>query len=123
MRSEIDPHIRANHDTLVTLLSNIADNAVRYSGPGARVDFSVDTIGDQVVMEIADNGPGLPEEMLTEVFKRFFRHNDTGEGSGLGLSIARALAKLLNGSILLQTRKDHSGLIAIISLPLIERAN
>jgi two-component system OmpR family sensor kinase len=123
MRSEIDPHVRANHDALITLLSNIADNAVRYSVPGARVDFSLHIVGDQVVVEVADNGPGLPEEMLTEVFKRFFRHKDTGEGSGLGLSIARALAERLNGSILLQNRKDRSGLIAIISLPLVERTN
>jgi two-component system OmpR family sensor kinase len=118
MRSDSDPHVCADRDALVTLLSNIADNAVRYSGPGARVELSIYGIGDRVVIEIADNGPGLPEEMLTEVFTRFFRHNDTEEGSGLGLSIARALADRLQGSISLQNRKDRSGLIATISLPL-----
>lgn len=118
MRSEADPHVRADHDTLVTLLSNIADNAVRYSNPGGRVEFSVRASGGQVVIEVADCGPGLPEAMLTEVFKRFFRHNDLEEGSGLGLSIARALADRLNGSISLKNRLDHSGLIAVIRLPL-----
>ena len=117
MPSEGDATVRADRDALVTLLSNIADNAVRYSGSGARVEFSIHSIGDHVVIKVADNGPGLPEEMLTEVFKRFFRHNDTEEGSGLGLSIARALADRLQGSISLQNRKDRSGLIATISLP------
>ena len=122
MRSERDATVRADRDALVTLLSNVADNAVRYSGPGTRVEFSIHTMDDRVVMEVADNGPGLPEEMLTEVFKRFLRHNDTEEGSGLGLSIARALAGRLGGSILLQNRTDGSGLIATISLPLAKTA-
>jgi signal transduction histidine kinase len=117
MRTESDPYVRADRDALVTLLSNITDNAVRYSNPGGRVEFSVQNTGDEVVIEVADSGPGLPEEMLTEVFKRFFRHNDSEEGSGLGLSIASALADRLNGSISLKNRKDRSGLIAIVRLP------
>jgi two-component system OmpR family sensor kinase len=76
------------------------------------------TTGDQVVIEIADNGPGLPEEMLSKVFKRFFRHNEQDEGSGLGLSIAQALADRLNGRVSLKNRNDGSGLIAVIRLPL-----
>jgi two-component system OmpR family sensor kinase len=117
MCGETDPQIRGDRDALVTLLSNIADNAVRYGNPGGRVEFSVSTSADKVVVEVADCGPGLPEDMLNEVFKRFFRHNDQDEGSGLGLSIARALADRLNGSISLTNRTDCSGLIATIRLP------
>src|SRR5258708_6926396 len=122
VRSNTDPHVAADHDALVTLLSNIADNAVRYSNRGGRVEFSAMNSGDEVVIEVADCGPGLPEEMLTEVFKRFFRHNDSDEGSGLGLSIARALADRLNGSSSLKNRPDHSGLIAIVRLPAVGAA-
>jgi two-component system OmpR family sensor kinase len=117
MGGETDPQIRADRDALVTLLSNIADNAVRYGNPCGRVEFSVASAGCEVVIEVADTGPGLPEEMLNEVFKRFFRHDDKHEGSGLGLSIARALADRLNGSISLKNRADRSGLIATIRLP------
>ncbi|MEO8321459.1 MAG: ATP-binding protein [Bradyrhizobium sp.] len=120
MRSGADYRIRADHTALVTLLSNIADNAVRYSNPGGHVEFSLHRNGNEAVIGVADTGPGLPEGMLTEVFKRFFRNSDTDEGSGLGLSIARALADRLNGSISLENRKDGSGLIAIIKLPLAE---
>jgi two-component system OmpR family sensor kinase len=120
MRSGVDYDIRADHTALVTLLSNIADNAVRYSKTGGHVEFALHRNGNEAVIEVADTGPGLPEEMLTEVFKRFLRNNDTDEGSGLGLSIARALADRLNGSISLENRKDGSGLIAIIKLPLAE---
>jgi two-component system OmpR family sensor kinase len=118
MQSETDAQLHGDREALVTLLSNVADNAVRYSNPGGRVDFSVLAAGEKVVIEIADSGPGLPEEMLGEVFKRFFRHNDQDEGSGLGLSIARALADRLGGSISLRNRSDCSGLIAVITLPL-----
>jgi signal transduction histidine kinase len=118
MRSQTDAQVRGDRETVVTLLCNIADNAVRYGNPGGRVDFSVLTVGDQVAIEIADGGPGLPEEMLSEVFKRFVRHNDQDEGSGLGLSIARALADRLNGSIALKNRSVGSGLIAVITLPM-----
>ena len=118
MRSEADACVRADRDALVTLLCNITDNAVRYSNPGERVEFSVKTIEDRVVIEVADNGPGLPEEMLSKVFQRFFRHNEQDEGSGLGLSIAQALADRLNGSVSLKNRGDGSGLIAVIRLPL-----
>ena len=117
MRGEADPQISADRDALVTLLSNIADNAVRYSDCCGRVEFSVSSAGREVIIEVADTGPGLPEDMLNEVFKRFFRHGDKDEGSGLGLSIARALTDRLNGSISLKNRKDGSGLIATITLP------
>jgi two-component system OmpR family sensor kinase len=123
MQSETDTLVRGDHEALVTLLSNIADNAVRYSNPGGQVDFAVLTSGDQVVIEVADGGPGLPEEMLTEVFKRFFRHNCSDEGSGLGLSIASAIADRLNGSISLKNRGDRQGLIAVIRLPLAQAAS
>ena len=116
LQGETNLHIRGDRNALVTLLSNIADNAVRYSAVGGRVEFTVLSIGDDVVVELADTGPGLPEEMLTEVFKRFIRHNETEEGSGLGLSISRALADGLGGTITLQNRKDRSGLIAIVRL-------
>jgi signal transduction histidine kinase len=117
IRDEADLKIRADRDALMTLLTNIADNAVRYSDPCGRVEFSVSISGDHAVIEVADRGPGLPDDMLSEVFKRFFRHDDRNEGSGLGLPIARALADRLHGSVALKNRQDVPGLIATITLP------
>jgi two-component system OmpR family sensor kinase len=117
IRRETNACVRVHHDALITLLSNIADNAICYSNASGRVEFSVITTGDEVVIEVADNGPGLPHEMLAEVFKRFVRLNDEGEGSGLGLPIAKALAERNGGTVSLKNHGDHSGLIAVITLP------
>ena len=101
------------------VLMNLMRNAVEAMASSERRELTVTTarVDTMVEITIADTGPGLPEEMLNEVFKRFFRHDDRDEGSGLGLSIARALADRLNGSISLKNRTDRSGLIATIRLP------
>jgi two-component system OmpR family sensor kinase len=116
MREDTDACIIARPDDVITMLSNVVDNAVRYNRPGGRVELSATSEGDQAVVAVSDNGPGLPEDMLTAVFGRFVRNSDTEEGSGLGLAIAAAIAGRLGGSISLTNRTD-SGLSAVITLP------
>lgn len=105
--------IKANADSLRILFDNLIDNAVRYSPKGGRVDVSVSASGKKASVEISDNGPGIPEHLLLRVFDRFFRASGQEiEGSGIGLSIVRAIAERESAEVVLRNRDDGSGLIA-----------
>lgn len=98
-------------------LSNLLDNAVKYGGK-ARV--RVEDTQDVLRVRIADAGPGIPEDELEQVFEPFFRLEssrcrNTG-GMGLGLSIARNIARAHGGELVLRNRPE-GGLEAIVSLP------
>jgi two-component system OmpR family sensor kinase/two-component system sensor histidine kinase QseC len=98
-----------------TLIDNLLDNAIRYTPEGGTVDVILRSDGDLPVLEVRDTGPGIPEATLPRVFGRFFRAAppDT-EGSGLGLSIAKAAADRNQIGLALRNRTDRSGLCAIL---------
>jgi signal transduction histidine kinase len=87
---------------LYTLLRNAVDNALRYTPEGGRVDLRVIEAGGELVIEVQDSGPGIPPDQLARVFEPFVRlPGSAGEGSGLGLSIIRQIAKRLGGKVTL----------------------
>jgi two-component system OmpR family sensor kinase len=108
--------VLADPDELRTLIGNLADNAVRYTPSGGVVDIAITRTTDQVVLEIRDTGPGIPEQLLQRVFDRFVRASGGGsEGSGLGLSIVKAIAERCSARVSLSNRRDRSGLVARVS--------
>jgi two-component system OmpR family sensor kinase len=103
---------------LRTLLSNLVDNAVRYTPPPGRVDVSVYRDGAQAVLEVSDSGPGIPSEERTRVFDRFYRRAGDGpDGSGLGLAIVKQIVEHHHGEIALQDASDSGGLKVVVRLP------
>jgi two-component system sensor histidine kinase TctE len=78
-------------------LNNLIDNALTYSGPGSEVTLSVRVQAQQVVLEVADNGPGLPPDDVPRVFERFWRASDLPGGCGLGLAIVSEIAQRHRG--------------------------
>jgi len=108
--------ILAKPQALKRCLSNLLHNAVKY---GERAVVHIED-GDELVVRIRDQGPGIPEEALEQVFEPFFRvessrNRDTG-GTGLGLSIARDIAQAHGGSITLRNLSG-CGLEATLTLP------
>ncbi|HEY2658608.1 MAG TPA: HAMP domain-containing sensor histidine kinase [Caulobacteraceae bacterium] len=102
---------------LQRLVGNLIDNAVKYGG-SARVGLHVE--GGEAVIEIADEGPGLPPGEMERVFEPFYRvdpsrNRDSG-GIGLGLSVARSIARAHGGDLALVARE--AGLMAVVRLPL-----
>jgi signal transduction histidine kinase len=100
-------------------LTNLIENAVRY-GEEARI--SVEQSKEQLQIIVADSGPGIPEAERERIFKPFVRgeasrSKDTG-GNGLGLSIARNIARAHGGELTLRNGKGGAGLEAVVSLPL-----
>ena len=93
--------VRCDRDAIVRVLTNLLDNARKYSPIGSKVGVTVDAEGDRVRFAVADEGPGIPEDERAEVFERF-RRLDGGSskpGTGLGLYICRGLVEAHGGTI------------------------
>jgi two-component system, OmpR family, sensor kinase len=104
--------IHASFDTLWLILKNALENALKYTATGGEVTLRLLVIDGDAVIEIVDNGPGIPSSEHKRVFDAFYRMPDTqGEGSGLGLVIAREAATRLGGVVSLHNRHGCSGLI------------
>jgi signal transduction histidine kinase len=85
--------LQGDKAALTALVRNLADNAVRYSPTGARVELHVARRDDAPEMTVDDNGPGIPPQDRERVFDRFYRRGEADEaGTGLGLAIVRSVA-------------------------------
>ena len=110
-----ETRILANPDSIRVLFENLIDNAIRYTPQGGRIDVSVYLSDGRAVVEISDNGPGIPENLLPRIFDRFFRASGQEiEGSGIGLAIVQAIAERQSAEIRLANRKDGKGLMASV---------
>ena len=84
-----DTLLRCQGGDLRSVVDNLIENALRYSPEGGVVDVRVTSVQGRVAIEVADTGPGIPPELLSRVFDRFFRVTGSdARGSGLGLAIA-----------------------------------
>ncbi len=90
---------------LRALLSNLVDNAIRYTPAGGRVDVSVEQDAADAIVAVRDSGPGIPASERTRVFDRFYRASAPGAkdvaGSGLGLAIVKRIAERHDATIAL----------------------
>jgi two-component system, OmpR family, sensor histidine kinase TctE len=107
--------VRGNAVLLGELVANVLDNAIRYSHADASVTLRVRDEGAAVVIEIEDNGPGIPESERPRVFERFYRvTSNEGEGSGLGLAIAAEICRSHHATIELATPAGGAGLLVTL---------
>lgn len=112
-------------------LTNIVGNAVRYAGSNARITLEARCDGDEVLLSVMDDGPGIAPDMLSTVFEKFARGRGTGgdggEGAGLGLAIAKGIVDAHGGSITAESSvagspaTDGHGTRIVIRLPLREK--
>ncbi len=105
-------HIEAN-DAL-TLFRNLLDNAVKYAGTPPRVAIQLTSDEKYQIVRVADNGPGVPQELRKPIFQRFIRGGNELErekpGTGLGLSIVRSLVHRWSGHVhVVESRADYPG--------------
>ncbi|WP_236170619.1 sensor histidine kinase [Pseudomonas pseudonitroreducens] len=115
-----DCEVVVNEFDLQMLIKNLADNAVRYTPPGGKVDLLVQRRGAVIFFQVRDTGPGIPEAERERVFDAFYRIAGSEEiGSGLGLSIVSAIAHRLGARITLDYSdpKSRSGLCVQLELP------
>ncbi|MBE2315329.1 HAMP domain-containing histidine kinase [Solirubrobacter sp. CPCC 204708] len=110
--------IEGVQDELHRLVLNLMENALRHTDPGTAVEASVERQGDQIVLAVEDDGPGIAPELREKVFERFFRaHGDRSGSSGLGLAIVRAVAESHHGSVSLEPPLDGRGARFVVRFP------
>jgi two-component system phosphate regulon sensor histidine kinase PhoR len=98
----------ADRRAVEQVLTNLLDNAAKYTNPGGHIEVRLATARDQVRVEVKDDGIGIPEEDLPRIFERFYRvekarSRDLG-GTGLGLSIVKHLVQAMGGEIFVESR-------------------
>lgn len=107
---------------LKTLVKNLVENAIRYTPAGGQVDLSLQISATQIVLQVADTGPGIPVEERDRVFDPFYRILGSDEiGSGLGLSIVKTIADRLGAVVSLDDHhesKQGKGLLATVTFPI-----
>jgi two-component system OmpR family sensor kinase len=120
--------VRGDREALRTLLSNLVDNALRYTPAKGRVDVAVGAKGDRVALVVRDNGPGIAQAERTRVFDRFYRGQPVAvsgdaaqgasvRGSGLGLAIVKSIAERHGAEIALGEGLDGKGLGVTVRFP------
>jgi len=112
-----DARAWGNRDLLFQMLANIVDNAVKYAPTGGRIRVMMRRRGDATDIVVEDDGPGIPKEARALVFQRFFRLDEsrTTPGSGLGLSLVAAVARL--HGIIVTLEDNEPGLRVVLALP------
>lgn len=78
------------------MIANLLDNALRHTPPGVRIEVAGWSTRDGIALAVSDDGPGVPPEDMSAIFKRFFRSGDLRRtsGTGLGLALVAAIAEL-----------------------------
>jgi two-component system sensor histidine kinase KdpD len=106
-------------------LFNLLDNAAKYSEPGTLIHIRGWQDAATVVLQIIDEGEGIPSSDLTHIFEKFFRVHKSDQvraGTGLGLAIARGFVEAMHGGITAANRTDRTGAVLTIKLPVPAKA-
>jgi signal transduction histidine kinase len=104
-----------NRELVAQVVSNLVDNALKYGGD--EINMGAEDQGAAIRLWVADSGPGIPEDRRADALRKYGRleHSRTSDGSGLGLALVRAVARLHGGDLLLES--NDPGLRAVITLP------
>jgi signal transduction histidine kinase len=125
---ELDAHdegplvVRGDAEELRTVITNLLDNAVKYSPEAVRVSVSVAAPEPQTVwVRVQDRGVGIPKKQLKRIFNRFYRVQARGlkhvKGTGLGLYIVRTIARAHGGRVFAQSEGEGRGSTFTLELP------
>ena len=107
--------IQGNKTAIEILMRNLIDNAIRYTPNQGHVKVTITQSLQHVILNVEDDGPGIPEPLRKRVFERFFRIVGTStNGSGLGLGIVKKIADLHHANLSLRTPKSGKGLLITV---------
>jgi signal transduction histidine kinase len=98
---------------------NILDNAAKYGGSGARILCAIHPVDDAVTVTIRDYGPGIPEDELPLVKKKFYKGSSKARGSGIGLAVCEEIVTMHGGILTIANAQDEDGgCLVTIELPM-----
>jgi two-component system sensor histidine kinase KdpD len=111
------PPVPLDYIEIDEVLSNLIENAVKYTPPGTLIELSVREKAAEVVISVADRGPGIPDAAMIHLFEPFYRVPGTlVRGNGLGLAVARGLVEAHGGRIWAENR-ENGGMTITLTLP------
>ena len=111
--------VNGMEDALKLLVTNLTDNAIRYTPEGGKIRLRVTQVNNRAIIEISDNGPGIAAEERDRIFDRFYRALGTKtQGHGLGLAIVKRIVELHQGEIRVEDGLEDRGTTMRIELPL-----
>jgi signal transduction histidine kinase len=117
------PPVLADEDRAIQILTNLTGNALQYTPEEGRITISAKRLNDDVQISVRDTGIGIPPEHLSHIFDRFYRvdksrSRQSGGGSGIGLTIARALVEAHGGRICVESNGEGQGSTFTFALPI-----
>jgi signal transduction histidine kinase len=115
--------VEGDRTRLKQIIVNLVDNAIKYTPDGGAVEVIVSSKNGTALVEVRDNGPGIPESAMPHIFERFYRvdevHSRDIEGAGLGLAIVQSIVTAHGGTVSVRN-EPKAGCRITVSLP---RAN
>jgi len=114
------PALRANPIRLRQVLDNVVGNAIKYSNANGNVYVSIKPEGEQVILQVTDEGPGIPSSEISHIFDKFYRGTNISnvEGSGLGLAIVKTIVENHQGRIWVESTMGKGSSFFIV-LPIL----
>jgi PAS domain S-box-containing protein len=114
------PPLKANPLRLRQMLDNLIGNAIKYTPPGGRIHISLQTEEDQVILQVRDNGPGIPPADQPHIFEKFYRGENVPDGvpgSGLGLAIVKSIVESHQGRVWVESKLGQGTAIFVVLPP------
>jgi two-component system NtrC family sensor kinase len=110
------PALQANPIRLRQVFDNVVGNAIKYSNKKGEVNISIKAEGDQVILQVTDNGPGIPAKDQAHIFDKFYRgkNMDKQQGSGLGLAIVKSIVDAHGGRIWVESKVGQGSSFFIV---------
>ena len=112
------PEINGDPDLLLLAIHNLLDNAIKFTSPGDTIEIRATDDESGIVIEVADTGPGIPENEIAQIWEELYRGEQARGvgGSGLGLSLVRAIIEKHGGKIAVRSKPDQ-GTVFSVRLP------
>lgn len=108
------PEITCDPKRMRQVFLNILDNAAKHGGEGKRIDASIHYEHQQVVVRIRDYGPGIPEDEISLVKKKFYKGSSKARGSGIGLAVCDEIVEMHGGTLTLENAQGGGTLVTVL---------
>ena len=117
IENDVDiPEIPCDAKRLRQVFLNILDNAAKHGGEGKRIEAEMDYDVDSVIVRIRDFGPGIPEDEIPLVKKKFYKGSSQARGTGIGLAVCDEIVELHGGTLTLENA-EGGGTLVTVRLP------
>ena len=110
------PEISCDPQRLRQVFLNILDNAAKHGGAGKQIEATISYERDHVVIRIRDYGPGIPEDEIPLVKKKFYKGSSSARGTGIGLAVCDEIVQMHDGTLTLENA-EGGGTMVTVSLP------